>query len=55
MAEIINEMPDELEMEGEEVEVDLDAGKRRLTRYKSTADVERVQQAPIARRNGVRN
>jgi len=24
MAEIINEMPDELEMEGDEVEVDLD-------------------------------
>jgi hypothetical protein len=42
MAEIINEIPDELEMEGEEVEVDLGVkGKP----GKSTADVERVQQA----------
>ncbi len=30
MAEIINEMPDELEMEGDELEVDLDEGKKRL-------------------------
>ena len=44
MAEIINEIPDELEMEGEEVEVDLGVkGKP----GKSTADVERVVQAPI--------
>jgi hypothetical protein len=43
MAEIINEIPDELEMEGEEVEVDLEVkGKP----GKSTADVERVVQAP---------
>jgi hypothetical protein len=42
MAEIINEIPDELEMEGEEVEVDLGVkGKP----GKSTADVERVVQA----------
>jgi hypothetical protein len=42
MAEIINEIPDELEMEGEEVEVNLEVkGKP----GKSTADVERVQQA----------
>jgi hypothetical protein len=39
MAEIINEIPDELEMEGEEVEVDLGVkGKP----GKSTSDVERV-------------
>jgi hypothetical protein len=39
MAEIINEIPDELEMEGEEVEVDLEVkGKP----GKSTSDVERV-------------
>ena len=44
MAEIINEIPDELEMEGEEVEVNLEVkGKP----GKSTADVERVVQAPI--------
>ena len=43
MAEIINEIPDELEMEGEEVEVNLEVkGKP----GKSTADVERVVQAP---------
>jgi len=41
MATIINEVPDELEMEGEELEVDLDAGKKEST-GKSTADVERV-------------
>ena len=45
MAEIINEMPDELEMEGDELEVDLDAGKKEAKGTKSTADVERVQQA----------
>ena len=39
MAEIINEIPDELEMEGEELEVDLEVkGKP----GKSTSDVERV-------------
>ena len=42
MAEIINEMPDELEMEGDELEVDLDAGKKEAKGTKSTADVERV-------------
>jgi hypothetical protein len=43
MAEIINEIPDELEMEGEEVEVNLEVkGKP----GKSTADVERVVQTP---------
>jgi hypothetical protein len=46
MAKIINEMPDELEMEGDELEVDLDAGKKEAKGTKSTADVERVQQAP---------
>jgi hypothetical protein len=46
MAEIINEMPDELEMEGDELEVDLDAGKKEAKGTKSTADVERVVQAP---------
>jgi len=46
MAEIINEMPDELEMQGDEVEVDLDEGKKETKDTKSTADVERVQQAP---------
>jgi hypothetical protein len=45
MAKIINEMPDELEMEGDELEVDLDAGKKEAKGTKSTADVERVQQA----------
>ena len=39
-------MPDELEMEGDEVEVDLDEGKKETKGTKSTADVERVQQAP---------
>ena len=39
-------MPDELEMEGDELEVDLDAGKKEAKGTKSTADVERVQQAP---------
>ena len=38
-------MPDELEMEGDELEVDLDAGKKEAKGTKSTADVERVQQA----------
>ncbi len=46
MAEIINEIPDELEMEGAEVEVDLDEGKKEAKGTKSTADVERVVQAP---------
>jgi hypothetical protein len=46
MANIINEMPDELEMEGDELEVDLDAGKKEAKGTKSTADVERVVQAP---------
>ena len=40
MAEIINEMPDEVE--GEELEVDLDKKESKLE--KSTADVERVEQ-----------
>jgi len=44
MAEIINEIPDELEMEGEEVEVDLEKGKKEAKEEKSTADVERVEQ-----------
>ena len=39
-------MPDELEMQGDEVEVDLDEGKKETKGTKSTADVERVQQAP---------
>jgi len=39
-------MPDELEMEGDELEVDLDEGKKETKGTKSTADVERVQQAP---------
>lgn len=41
MAEIVNEIPDELEMEGEEVEVDLN--KKDTKSEKSTADVERVE------------
>jgi hypothetical protein len=41
MAEIINEIPDELEMEGEEVEVDLNTGTDKPE--KSTSDVERVE------------
>tara|TARA_B100001142_G_C14293255_1_gene639806 strand:- start:434 stop:1468 length:1035 start_codon:yes stop_codon:yes gene_type:complete len=41
MAEIVNEIPDELEMEGEEVEVDLN--KKDNKSEKSTADVERVE------------
>jgi hypothetical protein len=48
MANIINEMPDDeidVTMEGEELEVDLDAGKKEAKGTKSTADVERVQQA----------
>ncbi len=46
MAEIINEIPDEVEMEGEELEVDLDAAKKDSDGEKSTADVERVEQEP---------
>mgnify|MGYP003666645886 FL=1 len=45
MAEIINEVPDEVEMEGGELEVDLDEGKKEAS-GKSTADVERVEQEP---------
>ena len=41
MAEIINEIPDELEMEGEELEVDLNTGTDKPE--KSTSDVERVE------------
>ena len=43
MAEIINEIPDEVEMEGEELEVDLDTAKKDSDGKKSTADVERVE------------
>jgi hypothetical protein len=43
MAEIVNEIPEELEMEGEEVEVDLEASKKESDGKKSTADVERVE------------
>jgi len=43
MAEIINEMPDEVE--GEELEVNLDEGKKTQPE-KSTADVVRVEQEP---------
>ena len=50
MAEIINEMPDEevQPMEGEELEVDLEEGKKeaKAKPEKSTADVERVEQKP---------
>ena len=42
MAEIINEVPEELE--GEEVEVDLEAAKKASDGEKSTSDVERVEQ-----------
>ena len=45
MAEIINEMPDELDVKGEELEVDLEEGKK-AEPEKSTADVERVEQEP---------
>ena len=45
MAEIINEIPNEVEMEGGELEVNLDAGKKEDP-GKSTADVERVEQEP---------
>ena len=41
MAEIINEIPDELEMEGEELEVDLNTKTEKPE--KSTSDVERVE------------
>jgi hypothetical protein len=44
MAEIINEIPDEVDMEGEELEVDLDAAKKDSDGKKSTADVERVEE-----------
>ena len=44
MAEIINEMPDEVE--GEELEVNLDKDKKETKVEKSTADVERVEQEP---------
>ena len=50
MAEIINEMPDKevQPMEGEELEVDLEEGKKEAEAKpeKSTADVERVEQKP---------
>ena len=46
MANIINEIPDEEAMIGEELEVDLDAAKKESDGKKSTADVERVEQAP---------
>ena len=39
-------MPDEEEMTGGEVEVDLEKGKKETKKEKSTADVERVEQAP---------
>ena len=42
MANVINEIPDEVDMEGEELEVDLDAAKKDSDGKKSTADVERV-------------
>lgn len=45
MAEIINEIPDELDMKGEELEVNLDEGKKTRPE-KSTSDVERVEQEP---------
>ena len=45
MAEIINEIPEELDMKGEEVEVDLDEGKKTQPE-KSPSDVERVEQEP---------
>ena len=45
MTEIINEMPDELDVKGEELEVDLEEGKK-AEPEKSTADVERVEQEP---------
>jgi len=43
MTKIVHEIPDELELEGEEVEVSLDEGKETKSE-KSTADVERVVQ-----------
>ena len=45
MAEIINEIPDELEMEGEEVEVKVDAAEKVASEEK-TGDVEVAQKAP---------
>ena len=45
MAEIINEIPDELDVKGEELEVELDEAKK-TEPEKSTADVERVEQEP---------
>ena len=43
MTKIVHEIPDEFELEGEEVEVSLDEGKETKS-GKSTADVERVVQ-----------
>ena len=43
MAEIINEIPDEEEMTGGEVEVDLEDKEEKETPEKSTADVEKVE------------
>lgn len=45
MAEIINEIPEELEMEGEEVEVKVDATEKVASEEK-TGDVEVAQKAP---------
>lgn len=45
MAKIINEIPDELEMEGEEVEVKVDAAEKVASEEK-TGDVEVAQKAP---------
>ena len=45
MAEIINEIPEELEMEGEEVEVKVDAAEKVASEEK-TGDVEVAQKAP---------
>ncbi len=55
MAEIINELPDDeldVSMEGEELEVDLEAGKKEAESKpeKSTADVEKVVQPKMARK-----
>ena len=44
MAEIINELPDEEEMTGGEVEVNLE--EKESKPEKSTADVERVEHEP---------
>ena len=45
MAEIINEIPEELEMEGEEVEVKVDAAEKVASEEK-TGDVEVAEKAP---------